>query len=503
MSTDPPGAARPGPLPSGQSRAALVAEVERALVVARPGVGVVVAVSGGPDSAALAFLVTEARPDLAVTLGHVRHHLRDDAADVAAATRQAAWLGRPLQIIDVTVEPAGQGVEAAARTQRYAALRGVVAAAGARWLVVGHTADDQAETALLRLARGTGVRGLAAMAPASGDILRPLLRLRRADVRAFVAGEGLVTAADPTNIDPVVRRVVVRTRVLPALADVAADPVGALARLADLARIDADHLDAAAAAACGAVVQRYGICVAARTEALGRLGPAILTRVVRGMVAAVRGDDPAPTTAQVFDVLALASGAMLDLPGVRFSRGGGWLAAAPPVVTAPAPRPLPVPGSVPWDAADLRVAAVADAADDDGQLALAVGAGLRRPRTHAASGALPPGGREELADVIVHLTVDEAAHLVVRTRQAGDRMRTLAGTRKLQDLFVDAHVPRLARDLVPVVTVAACGGAPGADRVVWVPGVGVAQSRPNDPAAVAVRLYVAPAGDDAARVERP
>ena len=198
-----------GPLPAGQSRAALLDEVVRVLAGIPADAALVVACSGGPDSSALAHLVAEARPDVHLHLVHVRHGLRDDdRRDVEVVRTHAAWLDVPLAIVDVEVVPDGHGTEAAARDARYAALRTEAATSGAHAIAVGHTADDQAETVLFRLARGTGIDGLAAMDAVSGDLLRPLLRLRRDDVHRFVALEGLPHAEDPTNQDPAVRRAI-------------------------------------------------------------------------------------------------------------------------------------------------------------------------------------------------------------------------------------------------------------------------------------------------------
>ncbi|HWB72182.1 MAG TPA: tRNA lysidine(34) synthetase TilS, partial [Egibacteraceae bacterium] len=163
---DGPRAPRFGALPAGLSRDNVVAAVRDALDAAVPeGAGVVIAVSGGPDSTALAHLVVEARPDLRACVAHVRHGLRDDASDARVAAAHAAALGLAFHESRVDVQVAGEGPEAAARRARYAALSGVARAVDGRWILLGHTADDQAETVLLNLARGTGIRGLAGMAP--------------------------------------------------------------------------------------------------------------------------------------------------------------------------------------------------------------------------------------------------------------------------------------------------------------------------------------------------
>lgn len=485
-----------GALPRGQGRDAVLAEVRTVMdAVVAPRATVVLAVSGGPDSTALAFLVTEARPDLVACVAHIRHGLRDDAADAEVAAAHAAALGVAYHERSVQVRPSGRGVEAAAREARYAALSRIAGAVGARALIVGHTAEDQAETVLLDIARGTGLRGLAGMAvsrPAEHDtdddehgmaathgvrVVRPMLRLRREDVHAFVTGEGLRAVTDPTNRDPQQRRGQVRHSLLPALAALSGgtgDPVGALTRLADLARADADALDELAAVTARRSVVAWGPGRAVRTADLSRLPRALAGRVVRLLLRAVWAGPEVPA-ASVSAVLALEPGQAVHTPGgVWVTCGSGWLAAVPPGLPPLADRPLPVPGTVVLPELGLAVhadrgdpAAGCDPGPDDGS----------RPPVPGPVADPPPGAERAPWTLRV---VDEACDLVVRGRRAGDRI----GTARLTDLLSDAGLPRALRDLVPVVA-----GPEG--RVVWVPGVDAAPSRPA--AGAVVRLWLAPA----------
>ncbi len=459
MTADP----TPGPLPAGRTRGQLLDEVAQALERVPRDATIAIAVSGGPDSTALAFLATEARPDLGCILVHVRHGLRDDRHDVAAVQTQASWLGLPLEVVDVVVDPAGRGLEAEARSQRYAALRRVARAHDAGWLLVGHTADDQAETLLLRLARGTGVPGLGGMPPLRGDVLRPLLRLRRSDVHRFVEMEGLPHAVDPTNADTRLTRNLVRREVLPLLARVGPDVVGALGRLAELARDDARALDAFAADRVAEVVHRHGPVVVVPRAVLAEGDPAIVRRVVRALVLEVRGGGDPPTAAEVESVRLLDESA-LDLPGVVATSAGGWTALGPADLAEPEPRVLDVPGDTPWGSLRWRVEATTPDSAGEGQLQLGLAGAWQPAAVKVDDRVLVPGARAELAQVVLG-GLDDLDTLVARTRVAGDRVLTPGGTRKLQDVFVDAGVPRQLRDLVPVVTVG--------ERVVWVPGLAV------------------------------
>lgn len=435
----------PGPLPSGTDREGLLAEVTRALQPLPRTAGALIALSGGPDSTALAYLVAEARSDLKLSLGHVRHGLRDDAADLATVRIHSETLKLPLGIAEVEVRPRGEGLEAAARTARYAALRRLASETDSDWTLLGHTADDQAETVLLRVARGTGIAGLAGMSAVSGDLVRPLLRIRRSDVSRFVALEGLDTVEDPTNRDPALWRARVRQSVLPAFQKLAPDPVGALVRLADLARVDAQHLEAEAARVAGTVVRTYGPARALATEALNGLDLALASRVVRRLLAAVGSS---ATAAHVSAVVALQPGQAMDLPGATVTRGGGWLAAAPHNLPEAMPVTLAVPGGTSWPPAAVSIIATTAHQELPGFI---------------SEQALPPGGDPALGQVM--LGGLQLAGLVVRSRRVGDRLATRAGTRKLQDLFVDAGIPRAVRDLVPVVALG--------ERLLWVPGVAV------------------------------
>lgn len=455
----------PGPLPAGLTRDELVHEVRRALRRVPPEATVAVAASGGPDSAALAFLTADARPDLVLVLAHVRHGLRDDRFDVAAVTAQASYLGVPLETVEVTVEPAGQGVEAAARAQRYAALRRVARAADAGWLLLGHTADDQAETLLLRIARGTGVPGLGGMPAVRGDVVRPLLRIRRGDIRRFVHLEGLPVAEDPTNRDRAHARNQVRLDVLPLLERFAPDPVGALSRLADLARDDAMSLRDRADEILASAWRRVGPVVCVPTALLDEHDPAITRRLVRSMVIEARAGGDPPTAAEVEALRCLRSGG-LDLAGVSATAASGWLTIGPSDIDPVRPVPLTVPGATSW--ATLGWTLVATTEQDDPerrQLQLGLMGAWVPPQVRVSEALMPPGARAEHATVVLGGLGDDREGLVVRTRRPGDRIHLRVGTRKLQDVMVDAGLPRPVRSLLPLV----CLG----DRILWVPGLAV------------------------------
>lgn len=196
-----------------------------------PGEALDLAVSGGPDSVALAALAAMA--GVRGSIWHVDHGLRSTSADEAGAVEEfAGVLGMPFHLVRDPV-PSGPNLEARAR-----ALRRDRIPAGA---ATGHTMDDQAETVLINLARGAGPRGLAGMRPGPS---KPLLGIRRADTEAICAALGLIPIRDPSNQSPDFVRNRVRHELLPLLGEIAKrDPIPILARSAAVFRAEDDLLD--------------------------------------------------------------------------------------------------------------------------------------------------------------------------------------------------------------------------------------------------------------------
>ena len=214
------------------------------------GALVLVAGSGGPDSVALAVALAFEAPRAGLRAGGVTVDHRLQPGSAARATQVADDLRAlgldPVEATAVDLVPAADGPEAAARQARYRALDEAADRLGAATVLLGHTRDDQAETVLLGLARGSGARSLAGMAAVRGRYRRPLLGLDRATVRAAAAGHR--TWDDPQNADPAFARARVRRNALPMLErELGPGIAEALARSADLLRADADALDGWAA----------------------------------------------------------------------------------------------------------------------------------------------------------------------------------------------------------------------------------------------------------------
>ncbi|MEO6828149.1 MAG: tRNA lysidine(34) synthetase TilS [Microbacteriaceae bacterium] len=234
-----------------------IADVRRAVREALPTVSrhddrsdplVLVGLSGGADSLALAAATAFEGPRAGIRVGAVivDHGIQAGSAQVAErAAAQARALGIDRVLVKtVTVDPGAGGPEAGARTKRYAAFAQALAETGAEYVLLAHTLDDQAETVLLGLARGSGPVSLHGMDRLSGRYLRPLLGVRRSTTRQFCVDSRLQHWDDPQNLDPAFTRVRVRETVLPILEKELGPGVAeALARTAQQLREDTDALD--------------------------------------------------------------------------------------------------------------------------------------------------------------------------------------------------------------------------------------------------------------------
>ena len=272
------------------------------------------AVSGGADSLALAAATCHAARRLRLRAGAVvvDHGLQEGSArqaDLAAGICRELGLD-PVDVVGVQVGGGG-GPEGAARSARYAVLAELAERRGASAVLLGHTLDDQAESVLLGLARGSGGRSLAGMAPVTGRWRRPLLGIRRADTEAACAALGLAAWDDPHNHDRGYARVRVRRDALPALEAALGPGVAeALARTADLLRADSDTLAALAVAAADDGLQ---------ISDLLSLPPALRTRVLRRAAVSAGAPAGAVTAGHIRDLEALVGDGRGDrkvsLPG--------------------------------------------------------------------------------------------------------------------------------------------------------------------------------------------
>ncbi|GAB3122167.1 tRNA lysidine(34) synthetase TilS [Glaciibacter psychrotolerans] len=314
---------------------------------------VLVGLSGGADSLALAAATAFEAPRLGLRAGAVivDHALQAGSAEVAArAAEQARALGlAPVLVsrVDVVAAGAGNGPEAAARTARYAALEAARAETGATHVLLGHTLDDQAESVLLGLARGSGATSLHGMAPVTGMLLRPLLGIRRETTRQFCEDAGVTPWDDPHNFDQRFARVRVRTSVLPTLeGEIGPGIAEALARTAEQLREDASALDAMVLEMIEEICEPAEAGIAVSVRSLAANPPALRQRIVRYVVESEFGVSLARV--HTLAVLRLVTDwhgqGTLDLPGVRVERQDGMLVFSAPG-TSPSKGPLPSHGT--------------------------------------------------------------------------------------------------------------------------------------------------------------
>ena len=273
----------------------------------------VVGLSGGVDSQTLAHALAMLRvrgeaPEL--LLVHIDHQLRANSnLDARAVAQVARMLDLPLEIQQVNVEqwsnPAGQGIEAGARAARYAALARVAMQWGTAWVAVGHNLDDQVETVILRLARGSSPDGLAGMRELSSRtvlldpdgaeranvrLLRPLLTVRRDEIEAYAAANKLSPIVDESNFDRRFRRNAVRHELIPLLERIVPGASGSIARNADLLASDVEYLGHLADEGFRACCQPAGSCIRLDRELFRNFAPALQRRIVLKAVRAVANE---------------------------------------------------------------------------------------------------------------------------------------------------------------------------------------------------------------------
>ena len=441
----------------------------------------VIALSGGPDSLALAALLSQLARSWGLELRacHIDHGLREESArEVDQVGQLAGVLGipfasRPL----VGLRGAGGNLQERARDGRLATLQAYAGSCDAAWIALGHTLDDQAETVLMRILRGTGSDGLAAMAPRRGHFVRPLLWASKAALRAWLLQVGLEPLDDPSNRNPRFLRSRVRHGLLPALAAENPRIERALVRLAASATEDS------AALAHYADLEWQRIAVPSggeggtelrlRVEALRAAPVAIAHRILRRACAALVGDGRRVDRAHILALVrCLSSGAevrAVDLPGLRVEREQDALVFRPP-----RSRDRQVRGE------PLVAAAVADGAAPF----FASGVGRYRfceTRDLVISEvAWEPGGGPCLAARAIHWP------LLVRGPRRGERIAIGTpgggGHRRVSRVLIDAKVPRQGR---PAVRVLAQG-----EEIVMIVGLRTAEGYRPQPGERAYRVAI-------------
>jgi len=422
-----------------------------------PGESVLVAVSGGPDSVALLHLFARLRGEkpFALAVAHLNHALRGAEADgdqefVAALAERLRLPCYGRRLFPGELQKTSEGLEAAGREARYAFLRDTATRIRADRVALGHTRDDQAETLLMRLLRGSGSRGLAGMYPCKDSLfIRPLLQIPRELLRIYLRSVQEPWREDSSNQDLDRTRNRIRHRLIPVLQEeYNARVVEILARTTDVLREEDEYLESVSRDLVTRLVRKEEQGLSLAIPPLRILPAALRRRVLRKYLEAFVGPGSIP---QDFETTAVLE----DL--VREGRHGQALTIAPGleirtlyadlvgIHTAPRPRrgrvPLPIPGEAAWPDLHVRLKAchMMPAADEDPKSVSG------RERVLLDADALP-------------------GPLSVRARLTGDRFRPLGsrGEAKLKSFFIDHKVPRSLRDRIPLVV--------SGDCIAWVVG---------------------------------
>lgn len=371
-----------------------------------PGDTVICAVSGGADSVAMLFALYLLREKLGITLeaAHFNHNLRGEESlrDETFVRELCARYDIPLHVASGEIRPGKKGLEAAARDARYAFLESLPGK-----IATAHTADDNAETILMHLVRGTGLKGLGGIAPQRGKLIRPMLGITRREVEDFLAEWHLPHVEDSTNETDAFLRNRLRHHVMPLLA---AENPRIAENLSQMAlRLREDE-------ACLSQLSRYETLP--EVETLRTLPSAVRSRMLERFLKENGVREPedvhiAQAEALVFSESPSASAAFPG--GVTLSRQYSHLTANP-TEEAFTPVTLTCPGST--EAAGIRI-------------------------------TCEPAG--ELAQSENILTVCPSGKISIRPRQTGDKIRLSGGSKSLKKLFIDRKIPAADRERIPVV----------------------------------------------------
>lgn len=402
------------------------------------GKHVLVALSGGADSVALLILLCRARDAgmLRASAAHFEHGMRgaESREDAKFCQSLCARLGVPLALgrtdVPEIARRTGEGLESCARTLRYRFLRETAAALGAELIALGHHADDQAETVLMHLLRGAGPQGIAGMRRLSGDLYRPLIACRKAEIVGFLTEIGQEWREDKTNLVPDNPRNALRHLAIPTLTAVYPGAVPAMARYAEAAAIEDDFV--AHAADAFLEERTKPLPNGHRIDLSGDPEEALLRRALRRLCG------PDLKTDKLRELVCLETATDIG-NGMRAERHGAYLYVLRPF-ERPAAQLINMKGIT-------RLPGICRLACEDA----------------------PPVPERALkqTQVLDREAIDGA---VLRTRCEGDRIAPLGmeGTKSLSDYFTDRKLDPPLRDVTPVV-------ARGSE-ILWVIGHGISRA---------------------------
>ncbi|MBI2877740.1 MAG: tRNA lysidine(34) synthetase TilS [Candidatus Tectomicrobia bacterium] len=426
-----------------------------------PGDRVLVAVSGGPDSLALlrALWLLRDEYSLSLRVAHLDHQTRPETGQETRFVQSIAQeLGLPCATRTVDVPAYRRArrlpLQVAAREVRYRFFEEEAAAHGYDRIALGHTADDQAETVLMRLLRGAGPRGLAGIPPVRDPYVRPLIEITRREIEQFLADQGVAALQDPSNLKPLYLRNRIRLELLPGLRPYNPNLPQALTRLADILRQEDRYLEEHCRGLLSDLLLESGPGrLVLDRKRLEGLPLALQRRILREGIQQLKGDLRSISQRHLEEVLAGLAGREA---GKRYCLPGLWVEKGPQSLIllqadpggkvedeARVEEELPVPGCRGVPALSLRL---------DLSLVEREEMDLQLPHGDPWL-ALLDYGRIQLP-------------LRLRTRWPGDRFHPLGagGRKKLKDFLIDEKIPRDQRDRIPLLV-------SGDGEILWVVGV--------------------------------
>ena len=380
----------------------------RQYALVQPGDRIVCAVSGGADSIALLYgmKLLEEKLQISVSAAHFNHHLRGEESD-ADETFVRQFCDRydiPLTVGAGDITPGKKGLEAAARNARYAFLRGLPGK-----IATAHTADDNAETVLMHLVRGTGLNGLGGIMPVNGNVIRPLLGATRQDVLAFIQEHHLRYVEDSSNRTDAFLRNRLRHRVVPLLREENPRFAESVSEMALRLRYDEDLLAEIAEEEISTDVTH-----------LRKLPDALRSRVLSMLLQGWGVPEPEAEHIRLLEKLVFSGkpSAKARFPGqVTIARQYEALVKCEPE-TEIAPVVLPCPGVLELPDLGLRIRCI--------------------PAT-------------EIVNTLYCFTVIPSGDLIIRSRKAGDRIRLSGGTKSVKEFFIDRKIPAAQRNCIPIL----------------------------------------------------
>lgn len=421
-----------------------------------PGSGVIVAVSGGPDSVALLHLLTRLRSVLScwIAVAHMDHGLRAESVKEADFVRtMAVEMGLEVEVrrVDVRRRAAEEGMslEEAGRKARYAFFEDARVSCGAQVIATAHHREDVLESFFLRIFRGSSLTGLRGIPPVRGRIVRPLIGIPRQEVVGFLEEEHIPYIVDPTNLDTETDRNFIRNRLFPVIRERFPVFEKPLERTLDLVREEEDFLDREAANLYSALVSTIDNGLEIDAAQLTNAPKALAARVILTSLYGVSGPETRWTRIHLESILGMLHSenpsARLDLPGgltllrdygrLRLTKGWADECFPPLEVSIEGPGTVELPDS-----------------------------GMMIRFRVLSPGVLPPGDVDGRTTALF-----DAEHvpfpLILRSFRPGDRFQPwgIRGTRKLKDLLIDLKVPQRQRRRIPLL-------AKG-DRILWIPGI--------------------------------